>query len=367
MKVFLLTTQAVAPPWNGCDKNLARTLLAGDTGVEYSFVGDRADLGSPSAPYEPATPARRGHWPSKGEKARLFARLLVHPPRVDLVHAIITFRRGAVSPWAASLLPLLQRNPLVITCPSGSFLPRRLLQRARVVVALSRRTEQALRGLGVPAVRHIPPGVDLVRFSPAPREVGLRTLGIDEGPLVLFAGHLDHGGGLEAAIEVVARLRRRVPAVRLLCATRTRPHQDAAALRAGLHRLAGSLGLHDALVELGPSADMRAALLACSAVVFQPDVMGMKADYPLTLLEALACGRPVVVGGTSPLPELADGDPAVTIADAGDSATVDHLERLIVDSEFAAVSSSAARSLAERRFGAEAMVAAYGDLYSTLR
>src|ERR1700737_3662059 len=43
MKVFLLPSQPLAPPWNGGDKNLARTLLLGEAGVDFIFVGEHYD------------------------------------------------------------------------------------------------------------------------------------------------------------------------------------------------------------------------------------------------------------------------------------------------------------------------------------
>jgi glycosyltransferase involved in cell wall biosynthesis len=117
------------------------------------------------------------------------------------------------------------------------------------------------------------------------------------------------------------------------------------------------------VVELGGIANVRAAILASHAVLFQPSVLGMKMELPMTLLEALACGRPVVVSPLAPLDELSDTSPAVTVADPEEEAVVDHLERLFCDASYFASCSEAARELAEDRYAADTMVSRYAELY----
>jgi glycosyltransferase involved in cell wall biosynthesis len=84
----------------------------------------------------------------------------------------------------------------------------------------------------------------------------------------------------------------------------------------------------------------------------------------MVLLEALASGRPIIVSPVDALPELADGSPAVTICQPGDRAGLEAAGRLL-DSEAAFEDgSAAARRLAERRYSATAMAAAYSRLYA---
>src|SRR5438067_2465347 len=90
--VLLLTSHPVSPPWNSGDKNLARTLLLGDTGVDYVFVGDRADY-TPWPPRHQRVPlAFTTDVPRSREKARVLLWLLRTSTDVDAVHAVVTFR-----------------------------------------------------------------------------------------------------------------------------------------------------------------------------------------------------------------------------------------------------------------------------------
>jgi glycosyltransferase involved in cell wall biosynthesis len=365
--VLLLTSHPVAPPWNSGDKNLARTLILGESGVRYTFVGDRIDPTPWPPHHERAALNFRSALPTAREKGRIVRWLALHPPDVELIHAMITFQGNLLTQRLLMVLPALRRRPLLVTCPSGEILPNEVLRRATATVVLSRRTQGVLQQRGIPQVHLIPPGVDLRRFHPEPMESAAAMLGLDHRPSLLFAGHHDAGGGVDAALAVASRLRERVPDLRLLVAMRLRPGEDPAQRGREMRVRAEELGLGgEALVELGAIANMRAAILASTAVLFQPSVLGMKMELPMTLLEGLACGRPVVISPLAPLDEMVDSSPAVMVGETDEESVVDHLERLICDVEYFTSCSEAARELAEDRYSSETMVGRYAELYEQL-
>jgi glycosyltransferase involved in cell wall biosynthesis len=365
VKVFLLTSQPLAPPWNSGDKNLARTLLLGEAGVDFIFVGEHYDPSPWPRRHQRLIMRSTGFMPSGLERLRLLRRLIAGAPQVDVTHLMVTFQGNRVTPWVLGALPFIRNRPFVVTCPAGGFYPVRLLRRASAVVALSARTTRRLREEGVDSVHLMPPGVDLERFAPETVLHGWADLGAGDGPFLLFAGHYDAHGGLEQALDVFARVRRRVPRLRLITAMRHRHNQNGAKMRRRLAGMAASRGLDGAVIELGAMTNMAAAIHASHVVLFQPSRLGLKMELPLTLLEALACGRPVVVSNVETLPEIG-GPPAVRVCPPDDPALVDHLVDLIEDEHLFAKASAAARSLAERRYDAAAMVSSYSALYRSL-
>jgi glycosyltransferase involved in cell wall biosynthesis len=363
-RVYLLTTGPISPPWNGGDTNLARILVAADLGVDFTFLGDHGDT----------TPLLPGHIrrelrfatgvPTLREQLRIFSRLCWERAEVDLVHLVITFGPSRLKQAALGSLPLLTRNPFVATCPNGDCLPLGLLSRAAAVIAISQQTEARLRRLGLSAVYRIPPAIDLDQFQPGPEAAAQRALGLPAAPSLFFAGHYDIGGGLDSALDVLYSLRQDFPSLRLITAMRRRPGHAEANERARIAARIQSLGIAESVVELGPSADIPSALRASRAVLFQPDSVGRKMDLPMVLLEALASGRPIVVSPVDALGEFADGSSAVTVEPRGSARAVGHLARLLADSDYVEAASANARRLAERRYSAETMVAAYRELYA---
>jgi len=362
--VLLLTSHAVAPPWDGGDKNMARLLLEGAADVDYAYVGTRTNGSSWPQSHTTSGIDFRHAVPSGRDKLQLLRWLILHPPEVEAVHLVVTFQSPRIQ-YALLALPLLRRRPLIVTCLSRTHLPRRLIARSAAVVAISAHTEQLLRDSGFDNVHRITPGVDLDWFRPDrqhQRECPKDT----PDCRLLFAGHYDQGGGLDAALNFVARLRTRVPAAKLVVAMRRRHGETRKWARADLRRRALEAGVPDAVEDLGMLSDIRPVLRSCRAVLFQPDVLGLKMELPMTLLEALASGRPIVISPIPPLTELGDGSSAVTVAPPGDDSALAHVESLLTNPGAAERASRSARALAEREFSACRMVADYRELYRSL-
>ena len=366
MKVLLVTSQPVAPPWNSGDKNLARALIVGDTGAEMTFVGDRDDPSPWPARHRRISLAFLDDVPTTREKLRIAGALLRRRPRVDLVHVMVTFMPGAWTQRAVLALPSMRSARLVLTCPTGAFLPRTLIRRAAAVCVLTERTRRQIADSGNRRVHLIRPGIDLARFSPEPRQEALAALGLPDAPALLFAGHYDPGGGLEEALAVEHHLKARLPDLQLLLAMRRRPDQNPARLSAWLREQVLGRGLGGSVKLMGGRANMRLALQAASAVLFQPAVMGLKMELPMTLLEALATGRPIVTTVLEPLDELGDGSPAVVAGGHDSPQVLTHLERLCSDGAYNAACAVQARSLAEARYDQTRMVDSYRRLYAEL-
>jgi glycosyltransferase involved in cell wall biosynthesis len=109
---------------------------------------------------------------------------------------------------------------------------------------------------------------------------------------------------------------------------------------------------------------MPALVASCSVVLFPPRTLAGKADVPLTVLEGLATGRPVL---TTDLPHFASLGPAVVRVPVDQPLTGGRaLAELLADLPAAAAGAAQRRAAAEAAFSPRAMAQAYAELYDEL-
>ena len=218
---------------------------------------------------------------------------------------------------------------------------------ARAVVTVSEANADFIsRTFGVPRVhlRVIPCGVDIEKFCPAEYPP------VAAGPPVIFCvARLVKVKNLNLLLAACAELRRRKLDFRCVIVGEGTERAELEALRA-------KLDLENS-VELPGAADQDEVLRRwqhATVGVLTSENEGM----PVSLMEAAACGVPVVATRVGGVPELvADGETGL-ITPAGDApALADALEKMLRDAALRARFSAAARRRAVENFS----VARQGD------
>ena len=244
----------------------------------------------------------------------------------DLVHAhwlpagavaMTTGKPFVVQVWGTDI-ELARRVPA---------LARRVLRRARLVIAPSTALADEAHRLGASEVRTIPSGVDL------PAQVGTEA----EPPEILYAGRLSPEKGVR---ELVA-------------AADGHPLVVAGdgPLRA---EVPGALGFvpHDELERLFE----RAAVVACPS---------HREGFGVVCAEAMAHGRPVVAGDVGGLRDLVVHEETGLLVPPRDVAALrEALERLLGDRELRERLGAAARERIRERFAWDAVLDATLELYA---
>jgi glycosyltransferase involved in cell wall biosynthesis len=219
----------------------------------------------------------------------------------DLIDAHYYYPDGV----AAALLGKWFKRPVVITARGTdvNLIPRYALARRMVLrashgaahsIAVSAALQETMVALGMaePRISVLRNGVDLARFRPLEREALRRRLGL-AGPTLLSAGNLVELKGHQLVIEALTSL----PQWQLVIAGRGEleaelKRQAAARGVAGRVRFTGSLAQQD-LIEYYNAAD--ALVLASS-----------REGMPNVVLEAMACGLPVIATAVGGAPEVLD-------------------------------------------------------------
>jgi glycosyltransferase involved in cell wall biosynthesis len=235
---------------------------------------------------------------------------------------------------------------------------RRMLADAARVIAVSRAETAQLRALGVDesSIVQIPNPIDEREFDRIPDGARFRaTLEVGRRPLLLFLGKLTPRKGVDHLVRAFASLDR--PEAVLIIAG-----NDMGA-GAAIGSLVRSLGLTRRVLRPGllMGTGRLEALAAANVVVYpsRDEIFG------LVPLEALLCGRPVVVCDDSGCGEvIAATGGGLVVAHGNPQALSDAIESILMNELIWQRRAVAAAGVARRLFGADVVCTQLEALYA---
>jgi glycosyltransferase involved in cell wall biosynthesis len=274
-------------------------------------------------------------------------RLVAH---ADVIHAH-SAKAGFLARLAAALRG--RRSACVFTPHAWSFwaadgfrgrlyrnLERVAARWCRMILVVSEQERLAglAAGIGRPEqYRVVTNGIELERFSAPPDPVDGR---------VVFLGRLSRQKRPDVAVRALARLLENHPAAELHIA-------GEGPERAPVKRLAERLGVTDALRMLGTREDIPELLSGASCLLLTSDYEGC----PLSVLEAMAAGVPVVATRVGAVPEMIDDDRAGLLVEPGDAeGAAAAIGELLADPAHARELGDEGRRRARERFSREQMI-----------
>ncbi|MBN9521615.1 glycosyltransferase family 4 protein [bacterium] len=299
-----------------------RAVIIGAGAVRDAFV-----------PREPLSPVGRVKVLGQAAAGLALSRLL-RPEVVGHIHCHFGNGPTTVGMYAASHLGV----PFSFTGHAHDLfrrraLLRRKLGRAAFVACISewhRAFYQSLVPEAGPRLRLIRCGVDTQKWSPEPR-AGRPPGGRRR---VLTVCRLVEKKGVDTLIRALAELRvRGHPAVATIAGD--------GPLRGPLQALARVAGCGDAIEWVGAVENAQVRELVRRADMFvlpcRTDAEGDRDGIPVALMEAMACGLPVIAGDLPAVRELVDGEHTGLIVPANDApALAAAMQRLMLDAGLAA-------------------------------
>ena len=217
------------------------------------------------------------------------------------------------------------------------------------VLTYSEPERSELRSLGVSApISVVHNGVDCERFAPAAGEPG--------GSQVLFVGRLKETKGVHRLVEAVAGLVGKVPDVSLKVVGEGPQREE-------LGDLVGRLGIEDRVTFTGRLPNDELAEVYAESTVFA--LPSTAEGFPRTVLEAMACGTPVV---SSDLPQLEPvvGEVGATVPAEDAAALESALRAFLTDETRRSASARAGRQLVYERYSWAETVAKTTRIYYEL-
>ena len=200
-------------------------------------------------------------------------------------------------------------------------------------------------------------GVDTTIFHPQVKETrqAVRSaLGLSASTgVVISIGRMTPQKGQGALLEAVRILLGRGIDVRVLLA-------GDGPSRSRYEALARELDLRDRAIFLGDWADIP-ALLGAADVLALPS---LHEGFGLALVEALACGLPVVASRTGPIPELVrDGETGILVEPGNATELADSLATILLDDDRRRLMGALGREDAVARFSLPEMVRQLETVY----
>lgn len=260
------------------------------------------------------------------------------------IRLVISTHGADILPWNAArkqpsrVLGLLLRAADLITGPSWGFL---------------RHCSDALASVRVPRVA-IHNGVDLAELD----STGSAQQGKAQRAFILSVATHDEWKGLDVLIRAMALLREENETIRLVLA-------GDGPVRCELERLATGLGLHEQVEFIGDQSRSAVARLLndCTLFVHPSRFEGL----PLAVLEALACGKPVVATTVDGIPEIIEDGANGILVEPGDArALAAAVRRMLGDAALRERLGRAGRRRVEDAFRWERMGERYVHTYEEL-
>jgi len=292
---------------------------------------------------------------------------LLREQQVDVVHAhqYTPFFYGLVArmrgPWRPILFTEHGRHQPDYPRRKRMLANRLFLSRRDRVVGVGEAVRQALiNNEGIPGQRVgvLYNGIDVDAFASAgDRAAARRDLGAGPGEfLLLQVARLDYLKDHATAVRTLARVVTQAPNARLVLVG---DGPERPAIEAQVRKL----NLADKVRLLGTRADVARLLHGADAFLLTSTSEGI----PLTVIEAMAVGLPVVATDVGGLREVVtDGETGFLAPAKDDAALAEHLLRLAADADLRRRLGGAGRSRAKRCFDEPRMADDYGRLYREL-
>lgn len=201
-------------------------------------------------------------------------------------------------------------------------------------------------------------GTELQRCEEPPMAIR-RELGIPDGPLIGMVGRFSHGKGQGELLAAFSLLRTEFPALRLMLVGGKSASEGAdETFVAELEACIAQNGWQDRVVLPGFRRDTARMLQAMDIVV----IPSHNEAFGLTVIEAMAAGKPIVGASTGAIPEVL-GDSGLLADPLQPSALATQMGRYLREPELAATQAHQSRARAEREFGMVRHLDALVEIY----
>ncbi|MEK9151106.1 MAG: glycosyltransferase family 4 protein [Patescibacteria group bacterium] len=370
-KNILLATRPLVPPWDEASKNFAYFLGKEIRDNELTLLTTKESLTGLPASVRQESIFSSGHFSLKA-KYELLRYLRKARGQFDVTHYLFTptKQNTGLIRWLAR--PTHGKTvQTVATLRDDLYSPEELRQLlfADRIVTYTDRSKQTLEHLGFRNVTRIYPGVDLERYQPQPKNQEILTrLGFAaEHFIVVYPGEYVRLGATDMLTEAFVDFFKKHPGtdIRFVFACRVKNDADAKKKEEVRKRFAdadllGYVAFSDTI------SDMPALYNSSDLVVFPVENLRGKFDVPLVIIEAYACGKPVILSDLPQFAEFSNSNICVTIPRGSSEKLIESVAHLKQNVSERHHLGGNARHFVENHFDLKNTAKQYEEIYASL-
>lgn len=382
MKKIFLVTRPIAPPWDEASKNFAYYLARNITGIEMHLMtkGILPELGENIIQHPIYTASQNDITFSQKIKSLVFqwrnkntfdvTHYFFTPTKLNsfLIKTFLSSKKTKSIQTVATLREDLYSDTKIKDLMFGDL-----------IITYSDYAAQKLNSLGFKNAKRVYPGIDLEKYSPAPKDKKIMSaLNLNDADFIVsYPGEFYRLGATDDITNLVINyaneLRKRK--IKIIFPGRIKNEKDLAKKNEVLEILEKK-GVSDLVrfsdgmkerLSSGKEAFSVARLYNTSDLIMFP-VRNMhgKFDIPLAVVEAMACAKPVILSDLPILAELGKADNSVIIK----AGNVPEIAVAILDlydhPEKRERIGHAARQFVCERFDIKQVAKAYEEIYKEL-
>jgi len=203
------------------------------------------------------------------------------------------------------------------------------------IIVLSRNLETILNQYvsSRTPVRYVPPIIDsIIANSILPKNVARSKLNLDMNSiLILYIGNFSSWKGIDILLQSIKKLKKEIQNICLLAAW-GEPYQWSGNQKRIILKTIKDLDLENNVQHIGIVKDI-GTVISASDIVVEPFRCTCKVlDSPLSILEAMARGKPVISSSVGGIPELLGKDQRGIVVSPGDiDQLTEAIRRLVYD------------------------------------
>ena len=316
MKKILLLTRPICPPWDEGSKNFAYTLAkyAGDFEIHLLTCGKVEDLPENVIQHDIYSSPQLNF----SQKYRLF-KFLRKAKDFDIVHSLFTptklnsfFTKLALKSKKAKLIQTVAT--LREDMYSDDDFKKILF--GDEIITYSDYAKEKLEKMGFANVKRIYPGIDVSLYSPAQKnkELMKKFATSDDDFVINYTGEYVRLGGMDDIAEVFSTLAKDNRKFKLHLAVRVKNEKDAWKKRE-IARKFKKDGVLDQVAFIDDGSYIMEEIYNLADIsIFPVLTMAGKFDIPLAVIEAMACGKPVIASNLERLKYFLNNENSILIA-----------------------------------------------------